>query len=120
MLNAQPKPKRIDDPKYLKKIKEQRCSHCGTCSDITRPTEPHHASIIRESGTGVKPSDHETVPLCRTCHSVVHLKSNGYIWGDDVELLSAQLRAMTKAGKTFNGFSPAVFVAKTLAENWEK
>lgn len=56
-----PKVKRVKDEKYLKRIREFRCCACKRW-----PVDAHH---VKTKGAGG--GDHQTVPLCRACHSLL-------------------------------------------------
>ena len=49
---------------YLDFVRSKGCCICG------HPAEAHHA--VGRRGTGVKPSDYGTIPLCRRHHQEVH------------------------------------------------
>ena len=56
--------KKIEDKKYLKWIREQKCWYCGA----PPPNEPHHV------GDGVhtrRGNDHMVLPTCRKDHDIV-------------------------------------------------
>ena len=63
-MTENPKPKKYRNKKYLEFIRSHPCIICGNPE-----TDAHH--IRRQeygSGTGTKPHDYVTVPLCRYCH----------------------------------------------------
>jgi Recombination enhancement, RecA-dependent nuclease len=57
------KPRRLDDPAWIKRVKALPCCVC----DSQPPSEAHH---IRDGsvGTGQKAGDQETIPLCPEHH----------------------------------------------------
>lgn len=57
-----PKVKRVKDERYLKKIREYRCCACKG-----RNADAHH---VKSKGAGG--DDTQCIPLCRTCHSLLH------------------------------------------------
>ena len=58
-----PKPVTYKNKDYLAYIRKQPCAICGS------PAEPHHVRRERwGAGTGKKPHDYVTVPLCRYHH----------------------------------------------------
>lgn len=59
--------RRWECPIYLDFIRAMECLHCGN----PPPSDPHHWHPT-EKGTGRKPSDCWTVPLCRACHQEYH------------------------------------------------
>jgi len=54
--------------KYLDFARQQPCCHCG----IPPENVPHHVRLKGTCGTGMKPSDLQTVSLCPACHYDVH------------------------------------------------
>lgn len=56
---------------YLDMIRQLPCCVPG-CRRY--PSEPHHVRTAANSGTGMKPPDTETVPLCRVHHDEYHLQ----------------------------------------------
>lgn len=61
-----PKHKRWKSEKYLKFIREQPCIICG------QRAEPHHVRMNSNAGTGIKPDDTWSLPLCRLHHAELH------------------------------------------------
>lgn len=57
------------DSRHLAWIRAQPCCvpGCTLC-----PIHPHHVRTAANSGTGLKPSDRETVPLCYRHHHALH------------------------------------------------
>ncbi|MGP1135237.1 DUF968 domain-containing protein [Serratia sp. CY41931] len=62
-----PKLTRVEDSKYTRWVKSQKCLGCGARAD-----DPHHIIGHGLGGMGTKPSDYLTIPLCRTCHRNLH------------------------------------------------
>ncbi|WP_193160013.1 DUF968 domain-containing protein [Serratia ureilytica] len=62
-----PKLTRVEDSKYTRWVKSQKCLGCSARSD-----DPHHIIGHGLGGMGTKPSDYLTIPLCRTCHRKLH------------------------------------------------
>ena len=62
------KPRRLEDPAHIKRVKNLPCCVCGS----QPPNEAHH---IRDGsvGTGAKAGDHEAIPLC-----VEHHRTGGF------------------------------------------
>lgn len=67
-MTAIPKPKRERDEAYLAWIRTLPCLVCGG----TLSVDAHHVREKGKGGTGTKPSDRRTVPLCREAHSSYH------------------------------------------------
>lgn len=69
-LRAVPKPApAARDEGYLAYVRAHACYSC------TRPppSQPHHwARRGRGGGTGTKPDDYRTIPLCESCHRTWH------------------------------------------------
>lgn len=57
------------DKKHLAFIRQLPCSVCATNYAI----DAAHIRFANPCGTGLKPSDEHTVPLCRNHHSEQHL-----------------------------------------------
>lgn len=51
---------------YLDHVRARPCCYCTAPG----PSDPHHYRGVK--GTGCKPSDLFTVPLCRRCHDNFH------------------------------------------------
>ncbi|EAV6214441.1 DUF968 domain-containing protein [Salmonella enterica] len=58
---------RLELPEYTQWVKRQPCCGCGNVSD-----DPHHIIDHGFSGTGTKSCDLLVIPLCRSCHVVLH------------------------------------------------
>lgn len=58
------------NPRYLAAVRALPCSvpDCRT----TEPVHAHHVRTAANSGTGLKPPDDQTVPLCQFHHLCVH------------------------------------------------
>ena len=56
-------PPRIRDRAYLDSLHAALCIACGAT-----PCDPAHIRAGLEGGTGLKPGDDLTLPLCHTCH----------------------------------------------------
>jgi hypothetical protein len=73
---AQPKPKTVRDPQYLEWLRRRPCVFC-------KAPPPSEASHHGKRGMGLKPSDHEALPLCRVHHQRWHDKGSPHpIWDD--------------------------------------
>jgi len=59
--------------KYTDYIKTLTCCHCQSPN-----TEPHHIIAVGMGKMGGKSHDIHSMPLCRTCHSEVHLGPRAY------------------------------------------
>ena len=53
------------DPSYLAFLRRQNCASCGCWP-------PSEASHHGRHGIGIKASDYEAIPLCRSCHAHWH------------------------------------------------
>lgn len=56
------------DKEYLEHTRKQACLWCGKVNN----SHAHHLRIDSLGGTGIKPSDVYTVPLCPECHKRLH------------------------------------------------
>jgi hypothetical protein len=63
-----PKRKRIKDRAYLEWVAQQPCMACGGRGGDAQ----HPRGMEWGTGTGLKASDHDVVPLCRGCHDEYH------------------------------------------------
>ena len=78
---------------YLKYIRSFPCCWCGSDENI----QSHHLrGFGLDGGTGLKPSDCYTIPLCPICHAEVH--KNQYII-DQPRALSLTLGNAIKSGR---------------------
>lgn len=66
---------------YRSFVGAQPCCHCMAAP----PSDPHHVSRGEQSGTGTKPSDYRTAPLCRPCHDEYHSVGELSFWGRDTQ-----------------------------------
>lgn len=66
------------DSKHLKFIRTLPCCKCRA----NQPSEAAHIRIGTDGGTGKKPSDKYTVPLCHNCHHEQHQIGERSFWGD--------------------------------------
>lgn len=72
---AMPKIKNYRNPAYLKFIRSKRCIVCNQADKI----HAHHEGF-KQSGTGTKPPDVWTLPLCWKCHRLRHDKGFASFW----------------------------------------
>jgi len=64
-----------EDKNYLKHQSKQTCLYCGgwnTDNEGNREVIPHHVRKYGKGGTGTKPPDWYTIPLCHKCHTKLH------------------------------------------------
>ena len=62
--------KRIKNKNYLIKLSEMKCCFCR----MTPCGEAHHIRKGTNGGMGLKPSDCYAIPICRSCHILIHTK----------------------------------------------
>ena len=67
----------IRDKRHLAFIRLLPCVKCGR----NRTTQAAHIRKFTDGGTGLKPSDNYTVPLCSKCHAEQHQKGEVSFWG---------------------------------------
>jgi len=66
---------KVRDKQHIKNVRAFPCFNCMTTLNI----DPHHLLKLpegmsdEESGTGQKNGDNWTIPLCRRCHSALHM-----------------------------------------------
>lgn len=63
-----PKPVTLRDPARIRRVQGMHCWVCWA----PPPNEAHHIRLGLSGGTGMKPSDELTIPLCHTHHSELH------------------------------------------------
>lgn len=66
-MNPMPKQKTWKSKKYLDHVWQYPCVICGRM-----PVEAHHVRYSFNSGTGIKPGDCWTIPLCQEHHRELH------------------------------------------------
>lgn len=66
------KPTSVRSRAYLEFIRERDCCACGMSPSVFSVTHPHHWRLGTNGGTGKKPDDSFCIPLCPTCHDLVH------------------------------------------------
>lgn len=85
---------RVKDAKYLKAIRKLPCLCCQQT-----PSQAAHVRIGSNAGTGLKPDDRRTVPLCHKHHMEQHSLGEYTFWGrvsldlDGIEAIMDALRA---------------------------
>lgn len=57
----------IRDPAHLAFIRDLPCCHCGR-----HQSQAAHVRKGTNGGTGIKPGDDWTLPLCHECHHLQH------------------------------------------------
>lgn len=81
------------DEKYLAWIRCLPCAKCGVSGEGR--VVPAHYRIGSKSGTGIKPSDYRTIPLCNPCHSRQHSIGEVTFWkGADPEIMIMKLNKL--------------------------
>lgn len=68
VLRMRPNPGR--SPKHLAAVRKLPC--CLGLVSCHGPIHAHHVRTAATSGTGLKPSDYQTVPLCERHHREIH------------------------------------------------
>jgi hypothetical protein len=58
---------RMESPVYTRWVKTLRCVSCNAPAD-----DPHHPHGSGFKGMGTKVPDWWVIPICRTCHDVLH------------------------------------------------
>jgi hypothetical protein len=71
-----PKIKAARDERYKAWIRTQKCAVCGKPA----PSVVMHQRILQGGGTGMKPSDYETLPGCQYCHDLEGQKGFLTLW----------------------------------------
>ena len=73
-MNPNPKEKMYRSQKYLKYVRSFPCISCHK-----HPAQAHHEPM-GQSGTGIKPHDTYTLPLCNTCHTLRNVYGVDTFW----------------------------------------
>lgn len=73
-----PKVKKIRSAKHLDFVRQLPCVICGTKQNI----QACHIRSQTGGGTGMKPSDEWTVPMCHRCHAEQHRIGERAFFGD--------------------------------------
>jgi len=74
------------------------------CCGVIGLVQAAHVRAGTDGGTGTKPSDKYTVPLCDECHRIQHNKGELTFWGDlGTEPLNVSLRLWTVSGDLYQG-----------------
>lgn len=68
MIQAFPKPKRIESPAFLKFIRQHNCQ----VAKCWKRTQAHHLVFEGQGLMGSKVSDFQTMPLCEQHHREFH------------------------------------------------
>lgn len=83
----------LRDIKHLRFVRTLPCVWC-----FKRPCHAAHIRKNGDGGTGIKPSDNRTVPLCPSCHYIQHEQGELIFW------------------YRFGGYEKAIVLAKKLYE----
>lgn len=67
-MNPQPKRKRHENKKYLAWVRKQPCCYCGRTADHAH----HLIGTGNMGGMGTKAPDWTAMPVCSSCHRMVH------------------------------------------------
>jgi len=62
---------------HLDFIRQLPCIACGRAGTV-----PAHVRMSKDGGTGFKPGDRYTLPLCRGCHDHQHNIGEVRFWGE--------------------------------------
>ncbi len=87
--------RRKRDKKYLKWIRTLPCAAAGREIPCAGPIEAAHYRIGSKSGTGIKPCDYRTIPLCHDHHAQQHFSGESTFWkGVDPEIIIMKLNKL--------------------------
>lgn len=84
----------IEGLRYNDEVYLQHQRNFGTCLACAKylPTEPSHIRFGSHAGTGQKPPDYLTLPLCHDCHMELHQKGEGTFYQENLNWI---LKKMT-------------------------
>jgi NAD-dependent SIR2 family protein deacetylase len=66
----------MESPVYTRWVKTLRCVSCNAPAD-----DPHHPHGSGFKGMGTKVPDWWVIPICRTCHDVLH--HDVHVWEEE-------------------------------------
>lgn len=75
------KPGPVRSPQHRAWIRQQPCCVCGTKGTESNPIQCAHVRMGTGGGTGMKPGDQWTVPLCYHHHDQQHRWGEAMFWG---------------------------------------
>ena len=67
----------LRDPEHLARVREQPCEMCSFNGSLS---EAHHIRECFPRTMGKRIGDDKTIPLCATCHRMLHRNSRDF-WG---------------------------------------
>lgn len=101
------KTKKFRSEKHLKFVRSLPCLIHGTT-----PSEAAHIRTFTDGGTGLKPSDHFTVPLCSKCHREQHHEGEITFWGGEEVVRNLIVFAQSLVGQKEGYLRPRFFCSK--------
>jgi hypothetical protein len=105
---CKPKPKLRKRSQHLTFVRQLPCVACGKAA----PSEAAHVRTGTDGGTGMKPGDRYSVPLCTACHAKQHRTGELAFWSAlRVDPLNVAARLWTVSGDIKAG-EPTVFRAR--------
>ena len=92
---CKPKPKLRKRSQHLTFVRQLPCVACGKAA----PSEAAHVRTGTDGGTGMKPGDRYSVPLCTACHAKQHRTGELTFWSAlRVDPLNVAARLWTISG----------------------
>lgn len=72
---------------------------CIACGYAFENSQPAHVRLSKDGGTGMKPGDRFTVPLCAACHADQHRVGELTFWAEfGIDPLNVAFRLWTVSG----------------------
>jgi hypothetical protein len=76
IARSKPKPNLRSRVAHLAFVRQLPCVACGKAA----PSDAAHVRTGTDGGTGIKPTDRYTVPLCAACHAKQHRVGELTFW----------------------------------------
>jgi hypothetical protein len=89
------------DPEHLARVRQERCLFC----DRFPPNEAHHVRLGLRT-MGVRKSDYLAVPLCSSCHRMLHQGKEEHFWNGAWKAPGPWIASFSEGGrKAIQGLS---------------
>lgn len=95
VIRARRKPDPRRSAAHLAFVRQLPCLSCGASA----PSQAAHVRASKDAGTGTKPGDRYTVPLCALCHHQQHqIGETAFFGALGIDALNISLRLWTVSG----------------------
>ena len=102
-MTKNPKHKQLRSLEHLRFVRSQPCAIRGYYHICSGPMQSAHLRVGTDGGTGKKPSDNFTIPLCAKAHALQHSigeKSFEKRFGIDGLMIAGKLWIKSPANKS--------------------